>query len=170
MSLVCGGHPISCRNFSSIPSPYSLDARSLPPSCDSQSYPQTLPKAPGEAKVTKGWEPPVEMMRMLITRSYHVPETILSILSAHYLIHKKGSVISTLQMRQFEHREVTKTFSITWPVNKTAGIQTQAEWPWSLYFPLSGYSCFAEITQATLKSRKNMDHLGFKFFFMMSNI
>lgn len=31
---------------------------------------------------------------------------ILSTLNAHYLIHKEGSVIPTLQMRPFEHREV----------------------------------------------------------------
>ena len=34
-------------------------------------------------------EPPVEIMRMMITRPYHMPGTILNPLSAHYLILRK---------------------------------------------------------------------------------
>lgn len=71
-------------------------------------------------------------------------------------------------MRQLEHREVTKSLSITWLVSQTAGIQAMGL---GVYiFNCQPYSCFAEITQARMNSIKDIDHFEFKFFSMMANI
>ena len=60
----CGGCPVHCTMFTSIPGLYPLDQQ-FPQSCDNQNWLQTLSNVPWEAKL-----PPVETHRSRISKTF----------------------------------------------------------------------------------------------------